>query len=409
MLAVGDIKESWPGKLGLTWLELRLPRLLGSFFRGGWRKVSGRMQYLADPRRTDPRRVLPSVNSIIVVALVYNTAYPYSADLANNVGEDRSPTSGSAPLQETGPRGWISRYAWGKDYHDIVRRKLEQLRTSIEEAVPGVETRVYVDTGPVVERAVARLSGIGWVGKNTCLINELKGSWFFLGVILTNLKLEFDVPAPDRCGSCTRCLEACPTGALVEAYVMDASRCISYFNIELRGAIPEQFRTAIGSNVFGCDICQDVCPWNDRPMLDQALREEEAGVAKTHRHAAISEAPEFQPMQVAIDSIEVPTPCTAESEPGSLSTGTVQFSLFSPPLEALASITEEDFRRVFARSPIKRAKYGGWLRNLCVAMGNSGDCRFVPWLKSATGHSDYVVREHAAWALERLQEGSQAV
>jgi epoxyqueuosine reductase len=407
MLAVADIKQlarqigfDLAGIAPAEALREFLPRWLAKGF-------GGEMHYLTDPRRADPRRVLPSVNAIIVVALVYNTAYPYSADLANNIAKDPSPTSGSAPLEETGPRGWISRYAWGKDYHDIVRGKLEQLRTAIEQVVPGVETRAYVDTGPVVERAFARLSGVGWMGKNTCLINERKGSWFFLGVILTNLKLEFDVPAPDRCGSCTRCLEACPTGALLEPYLMDASRCISYFNIEHRGAIPEQFRTAIGTNVFGCDICQDVCPWNDRPMLEQALREEQVGVAKTHRHAATSEVPEFQPMQVAVSLCEVPTPCAAEAAPDAASTE--KFSLFNPPLEALASMTEEDFRRIFARSPIKRAKYGGWLRNLCVAMGNSGDRRFIPWLKSATGHSDCVVREHAAWALERLQEGRQAV
>ena len=143
-----------------------------------------------------------------------------------------------------------------------MRAKLEQLRAAVEELAPGVETRVFVDTGPVVERAFARFSGIGWMGKNTCIINQEKGSWFFLGVILTSLELAPDLPAPDRCGSCTACLEACPTGALVEPYVMDASRCISYFTIELKGSIPEQFRPKIGGNVFGCDICQDVCPWN---------------------------------------------------------------------------------------------------------------------------------------------------
>ena len=227
----------------------------------------GEMRYLADPRREDPRRILPSVKSILCVGLIYNTPYPYSTDITDLASGERDlPFRSSDGRSDVRPRAWISRYAWGKDYHKVMRKKLEQLRANLRQAASGVETRVYVDTGPIMERAFARLSGIGWMGKNTCLINEQKGSWFFLGVILTNLELELDLPAPDRCGSCTRCLEACPTGALVEPYVMDASRCISYFNIELRGAIPEEFRTAMGRNVFGCDICQDVCPWNSRPL-----------------------------------------------------------------------------------------------------------------------------------------------
>ena len=163
-----------------------------------------------------------------------------------------------------------------------MRAKLEQLRAALEELAPGVETRVFVDTGPVVERAFARFSGIGWMGKNTCIINQEKGSWFFLGVILTSLELAPDLPAPDRCGSCTACLDACPTGALVEPYVMDASRCISYFTIEIKGAIPERFRPKIGANVFGCDICQDVCPWNGGKSQSSA-----SSVA-SHQPSAIS-------------------------------------------------------------------------------------------------------------------------
>ena len=267
-----------------------------------------------------------------------------------------------------------------------MRAKLEELRTAIEALAPGVETRVYVDTGPIVERAFARYSGIGWMGKNTCLINEAKGSWFFLGVILTSLDLGPDLPAPDRCGSCTRCLEACPTGALVEPYVMDASRCIAYFTIELRGSIPAEFRPAIGSNVFGCDICQDVCPWNSKGRgQGLGLRDQEERDGHGAKNAATTVRPEFQPMNV---------------NPGPTEEG--GFSLFNPRLEDLASLSEEDFRRVFAHSPIKRTKYRGWLRNLCVAMGNSGDRRFTPWLKSAAQHDDPVVREHAAWALKLL-------
>ena len=225
----------------------------------------GEMRYLADPRREYPRRVLPSVKSVICVGLIYNTPHPYSTDITDANRRRKKLRTPRAPGGEVRSRAWISRYAWGRDYHDVMRSKLEQLRTAVEKLAPDVDTRVYVDTGPIVERAFARLSGMGWMGKNTCLINEQKGSWFFLGVILTNLELDPDLPAPDRCGSCTRCLEACPTGALVEPYVMDASRCISYFNIELRGSIPEQFRERRWAGMsFGCDICQDVCPWNSR-------------------------------------------------------------------------------------------------------------------------------------------------
>jgi epoxyqueuosine reductase len=387
------------------------------------RGYGGEMHYLADPRRKDPREVLPSLRSIVCVGLVYNTPYPYSTDGPARAGaEQKSSDPHAAPGKEPS-RAWVSRYAWGGDYHRVMRGKLERLRTAIEKLAPGVETRVYVDTGPIVERAFARLSGIGWMGKNTCLINERKGSWFFLGVILTDLELTPDLPAPDRCGSCTRCLEACPTGALVEPYVMDASRCIAYFNIELKGAIPEQFRTAIGNNVFGCDICQDVCPWNGRtlsfvrgPVSNDEAHDEISKASSRQRSAATSSLPAFQPMQVEVGVRDSglgirhsglgqdPIPVSRVQNPVSQHR-LERFSLFNPSLEDLSSLTEEDFCRVFAGSPIKRLKYRGWLRNLCVAMGNSGDPRFVPWLEAATRHPDPLLREHAAWALRRLRGG----
>ncbi len=349
---------------------------------------AGELHYLADRRREDPRHVMPSVNSVVCVGLIYDTAYPYSTEIA-----------------ETGtgsPRAWISRYGWGKDYHRVMREKLEQLRASVEQAAPGAETRVYVDTGPVVERAFARLSGIGWMGKNTCLINEGEGSWFFLGVVLTNLELQADRPAPDRCGTCTRCLEACPTGALVEPYVMDASRCIAYFNIELKGPIPEEFRAAIGRNVFGCDICQDVCPWNGRPMPMVHFGRADGGVVSRRsdgstppRSATKPPIPDFEPLE-----IETNAQASASTDEQSPAEG---LSLFNPELERLAALTEEDFRRAFAHSPIKRVKYRGWLRNVCVAMGNSHDRRFIPWLESAAQNADEMVRAHAVWALRQLQ------
>jgi epoxyqueuosine reductase len=409
------------------------------------RGFGGEMRYLQNPKRDDPRRILPSVRSMVCVGLVYNTPLPYSveecqkANIEGQKAEGRrheSRVSSKRPepasrvssfefpvSNPAGPRAWVSRYAWGQDYHAILRAKLERLRAAIEALAPGVETRVYVDTGPVVERAFARISGIGWMGKNTCLINEQKGSWFFIGVILTSLELEPDLPAPDRCGSCTRCLEACPTGALVESYVMDATRCISYFTIELKGSIPVQLREGMGANVFGCDICQDVCPWNGKssdqwPVASGKLEgsQQFPAAGRETRHIATTELPEFQPMQVGpavLDEDNEPERSSLPPEPQPSTAGfsrtpgprppTPGFSLFSPPLESLASLTAEDFTRLFAHSPIKRARYRGWLRNLCVAMGNSGDRRFLPWLEKACEHQDRLIREHAAWAAGKLK------
>lgn len=359
----------------------------------------GEMRYLANPKRNDPRLILPSAQSVVCVGLVYNAPLPYSTKV--------QPASPADHADKNDPRAWISRYAWGRDYHEAMRGKLEILRSKMESLAAGVETRVYVDTGPIVERAFARLSGIGWTGKNTCLINQQKGSWFFLGVILTNLALQPDLPAPDRCGSCTRCIEACPTEALTP-YMMDASRCIAYLTIELKGAIPEAFRPAVGNNVFGCDICQDVCPWN-------SISPQAAAVDLAHsgrRSAATTNRPEFQPMEIQIaprcaeggsasgeeDEVEPNSP-----EPDASIPKAASFSLFNPSLRDLASMREDDFRLAFSHSPIKRAKFRGWLRNLCIAMGNSKDSSFIPWLEQAASHEEEVVREHAQWALAQLR------
>jgi epoxyqueuosine reductase len=434
---------------------------------------NGEMRYLENPKRFDPRLVLPSAKSVICVGLVYNTPLPYSTEVGaasvrsqksawrsqesevgsqnkqetsqeseertqDSVVGSRPPPAGNNGQRTTDdgqppPRGWISRYAWGHDYHEIMRAKLESLRAALEGLASGVETRVFVDTGPVVERAFARFSGIGWMGKNTCIINKEKGSWFFLGVILTSLELAPDLPASDRCGSCRACLDACPTGALVEPCVMDASRCISYFTIELKGSIPEQFRPKIGTNVFGCDICQDVCPWNSSRQssvlsYQQAASQQWQLLDRRYvTHPATTKVPQFHPMSVvlnhpAAEDGGIIKQLTTDNGPlttnngrlttdygrltthnGPLTTDAASLSLFNPPLDALALFSEDDFRRIFARSPIKRAKYRGWLRNLCVAMGNSGDETLVPWLERAAPHSDSIVREHAAWALERLR------
>ncbi|MGZ5234493.1 MAG: tRNA epoxyqueuosine(34) reductase QueG [Burkholderiales bacterium] len=306
---------------------------------------SGEMEYLE--RRDDSGRlkresvenVAPWARSTVVCALNYNTAEPYSTEYS-----DRS-------------RGWISRYAWGSaDYHNVVLKRLRTLESELR-ALCGVniETRCYVDTGPVVERVLAQHAGIGWVGKNTCVINQQAGSWLFLGVILTSLELTPDLPAPDRCGSCTRCINACPTEALIAPHRMDATRCISYLTIEKRGEIPEALRDGMGRHVFGCDICQDVCPWN--------------------RKAAVTTAAEFQPRP----------------------------ELVNPSLEWLATISEEEFAETFRGSPVRRAKRSGLRRNAVVAMGNSGYTEFLPLLDRLACDEDPVVAEHAAWAIKRLQ------
>ncbi len=207
----------------------------------------------------------------------------------------------------------------------------------------------------MIERVVAQQAGIGWIGKNTCVLNQELGSWLFLGVILTSLALTPDLSAADRCGSCTRCIDACPTAAFPAPYQLDATKCISYLTIEKRGDIPLELREGIGRQVYGCDICQDVCPWN--------------------RRAPITSVAQFRP------------------RPG----------LVNPELEWLASLTVEEFRDFFRGSPIKRAKYTGLRRNIAVAMGNSGDRRFVPTLESLAQDEDANVAEHARWALGRIE------
>ena len=214
------------------------------------RDESGRL------KRASLRHAVPWARSVIVCALNYNTAQPYSTQVNDS------------------QHGWISRYAWGEDYHDAVMERLrvveERLRQECNKSEASMQTRCYVDTGPLVERVYAKYAGVGWIGKNTCILNQKNGSWLFLGVILTSLELEPDLPVPDRCGTCTRCIDACPTDALMAPYKLDANRCIAYLTIEKRGAIPEEIRDGIGRHVFGCDICQDVCPWNRKAPVPSA-------------------------------------------------------------------------------------------------------------------------------------------
>jgi epoxyqueuosine reductase len=213
---------------------------------------AGDMRYLAESRdeRLDPARVLPTVRTVVALGCVYNTRAPYSTAVTD------------------AGRAAIARYAWGEDYHDVLRTRLRTLVAWMADAAgPGFEAFSCVDNGPVQERVFAEQAGLGWIGKNTCAINATLGSWFFLAEILTNADLDPDAPAVDQCGTCTRCLDACPTGAIVEPYRLDATRCLSYLTIELRGAVDDALRPAIERQVFGCDICQDVCPWNRRAAV----------------------------------------------------------------------------------------------------------------------------------------------
>jgi epoxyqueuosine reductase len=337
------------------------------------RGYGGEMKYLEDPRRLDPRSTLPGIRSAIVCLLNYQTAHPLSTE---------SPPQND----QEGPRGWISRYAWGSDYHGVLRDRLDRLLDALHEHFPEpFEARSYVDTGPVQERVLAKYAGLGWLGKNTLLLNETLGSFFFLGVILTTLDLApslvaNELPPPDLCGNCRQCLDACPTQAFVEPYVMDARRCISYLTIELRQSIPEGLREPMGQHVFGCDICQDVCPWNQR--------------------APITAFGGFQPRVFpALNEGRTHTAPFAEGE-----------SLFFPRLEWLASLSEAEFRKVFSDSPIKRTKWRGLLRNVCNALGNAAlrrgaktHARSIALLDRLANSAEPLVAESARWALSRIQ------
>ncbi len=335
----------------------------------------GEMKYMearddaGELKRAALSRVAPWARSVIVCAINYNTAHPYS---------------NQAQL-ENASRGWISRYAWSsEDYHDAVLRRLRKIEDELRRLVvatgrwvPGtdnsIQLRSYVDTGPLIERVYAKYAGIGWIGKNTCIINQQLGSWLFLGVILTSLgltkddftkddltgnELTADLPAPDRCGTCTRCITACPTQAIVAPGQLDAQLCISYLTIEKPGQIPHQLRAGMGRHVFGCDICQDVCPWN--------------------RKAPVTSAAEFEPRE----------------------------GLVNPALDWLAEMRQEEFRVAFRGSPVRRAKRSGLRRNAVIAMGNSGDKKFMPTLRKLCEDSDPLVAEHARWALATLGQGS---
>jgi len=253
-------------------------------------------------------------------------------------------------------RGKVGRYAWGSDYHKVMEQRLRVFVHGLSERLGhSIQAKVYVDTGPMLDRAVAERASIGWFGKNTNILTRSHGSWVFLGQVVTDLELEPDKPSKKTCGQCTLCIDQCPTGAIVAPYVIDNTKCISYLTIEHRGAIPLNLRPLMGDWVFGCDICQDVCPVN--------------------RKAQPTKEPAFQTGEHGFTALE---------------------------LLPLLTMTEDEFRETFRNSPIRRAKRAGMLRNVCVALGNIGDPEAVPALTDALHHDEPLVRGHAAWALGRI-------
>lgn len=298
--------------------------------------AAGEMGYMARgaEKRCDPQQVLPDARSVIVLAMNYWQGGP-------------------AESEATAATGRIARYAWGDDYHDVINEKLRQLDTFLQQF--GGKQKGYVDTGPVLERDYAAQGGVGWHGKSTMLIDSRLGTWFFLAEILTTLGLPPDQPQADRCGTCERCMTACPTGAITSAHRLDARLCISYLTIELKTAIPKEFRPLIGDRIFGCDACLDACPWNR--------------FAEASREAAFAARP----------------------------------STVGMALRDYLRLSDEQFRLLFRKSPIKRVKRGGFLRNVCVALGNVGDAGDLPALEQAATDPDPLVAEHAAWAIERIR------
>ena len=310
----------------------------------------GTMDYLADDRsrarRADPHLILPECKSILVVALPYSAPHQLPPN-SLNLGEEK----------EGGIEGQIASYAWGDDYHLVIPQKLEALVEFIEKQVGhSVPNRWYTDTGPILERDLAQRAGLGWIGKNTCLINPHHGSYFLLAEILLGIELESDPPfQTDQCGTCTRCIEACPTQCILPDRTIDARRCISYLTIELKDDIPPDLRSFMGNWVFGCDVCQIVCPWN--------------------RFA------------------------TSDGDPGLAPRKNVPH----PNLIHEIEIRSEEFNRKFKNSPIKRTKHRGYLRNVAVALSNSNNPAATPALKKALKHPEPMVREHAKWALEQIE------
>jgi len=296
----------------------------------------GEMHYMkrGEAKRLDLDLVLPGVKSVLCLSTSYFTTPRTLAFL----GEPES--------------GDISNYAWNLDYHDLIQPRLRQLEALLAEEFPGCRTKSYVDTGPILEKPLAEKAGLGWIGKHTNLLTEGVGSYYFLSEILIDVALPPSEPAEDHCGTCTACIDICPTGAIVAPYVLDARKCISYLTIELKGAIPHEYRKALGNRIYGCDDCQIVCPWNS--------------------YAVATEEPAFQEREGVKGLIE------------------------------LMQLDDEGFRSRFRKSPIKRIKRRGLLRNVAVALGNSGRLEAVPVLAQALVDPEPLIRSHAVWALGEL-------
>jgi epoxyqueuosine reductase len=296
----------------------------------------GEMSYMerGEEKRCDPQKVLPGARSIVVLAMNY-----FQGD--SQTGDTSAAT------------GRIARYAWGDDYHELIANKLDRIDEFLREF--GGDQKCYVDTGPILERDFAAQAGLGWHGKSTMLINKRLGTWFFLAEVLTTLELQPDEPVPDRCGTCERCINACPTGAITAPHRLDARRCISYLTIELKGSIPLDLRPLIRDRIFGCDDCLDACPWNR--------------FAQVSREATFSARP----------------------------------STVGMPLRDYLGLSDDEFRVLFRSSPIKRIKRRRFLRNVCVALGNVGDLSDLPALERATADPEPLIAEHAKWAIRQIQ------